>query len=187
MAPLPPELEYVWSELHLDRVSDLTFGRRMTPPSRDIHGGGLNHQRCQRGVQPRHLDHVVPGRSLRLDRCHGADRPGQPRRGRYFGLDVPVGNDSADFTSLKTPCTAARPPPTAMEASTGTDWNVAVADGAQTSLVLSNVYDSAYGGASRPLLVGLARLQRRDHRARHPSRRQRRADQLLEVYNGRRQ
>ncbi len=56
----------------------------------------------------------------------------------------PVGNASADFTTLKTPTYRGSPTTNPDGSFDWTDWNMAVADGAQTSLVLSNVYAGAY-------------------------------------------
>jgi hypothetical protein len=62
----------------------------------------------------------------------------------------PVGNESADFKSLDTPMFRSAPLTNSDGSFNWTNWNLAVADGAQTTVVLSDVYNAAYEGDSPP-------------------------------------
>ena len=59
----------------------------------------------------------------------------------------PVGNDQADLEALKTPIFRDSPLPNGNGTFNWSSWNVAVAAGAQTTLVLSDEYSAAYGGS----------------------------------------
>jgi hypothetical protein len=62
----------------------------------------------------------------------------------------PTGNDATDLAALNTPMYRGAPTTNSDGSFSWTDWDVAVDDGAQTTLVLSSVYSAAYDGANPP-------------------------------------